>query len=205
MKIIGLEEHFVTRDVFAAWRALDPQWQDVALGAYEEGEPARRLPELGEDRFSAMDDVGVDVQVLSLTAPGLHNLAPADAAALQIATNDLLAEQVRARPDRFQGLATLATPSPAQAACELERAVTSLGLNGGMVFGRVRDRNLDHPASGRSSRRQPRSVPRCTCIRNLLYPPYARPITTASTPPWRLPSPPSGLAGTMRPASSSCG
>lgn len=145
MKIIGLEEHFVTRDVLAAWRALDPQWQDAAMGAYEKGEPARRLPEFGGDRFSAMDDVGVDVQVLSLTAPGLHNLAPADAAALQVAANDLLAEQVRARLDRFQGLATLATPSPADAARELERAVTNLGLNGGMVFGRVRDRNLDHP------------------------------------------------------------
>ena len=51
---------------------------------------------------------------------------------------------MRAHPDRLQGFATLATPAPAAAARELERAV-GLGLNGGMVFGRVRERNLDHP------------------------------------------------------------
>jgi hypothetical protein len=28
MKIIGLEEHFVTNDVLTAWEALDPKWQD---------------------------------------------------------------------------------------------------------------------------------------------------------------------------------
>lgn len=31
MKLIGLEEHFVTEDILRAWRALDPRWQDVAL------------------------------------------------------------------------------------------------------------------------------------------------------------------------------
>ena len=145
MKTIGLEEHAVTPDVIRAWQALDPQWQPVAQGASEAGETGRRLAEIGPDRFAAMDAVGVDVQVLSLTAPGLHNLAPADAAALQVATNDVLAAAVRAHPDRLQAFATLATPSPAEAARELERAVTTLGMNGGMVFGRVRERNLDHP------------------------------------------------------------
>ena len=38
MKIIGLEEHFVTADVLAAWRALDPHWQDVALQHSNGGE-----------------------------------------------------------------------------------------------------------------------------------------------------------------------
>ena len=42
MKIIGLEEHFVTADVLDAWRGLDPQWQDVALEPSAEGESARR-------------------------------------------------------------------------------------------------------------------------------------------------------------------
>ena len=30
VKIIGLEEHFVTAAALAAWNKLDPQWQDVA-------------------------------------------------------------------------------------------------------------------------------------------------------------------------------
>jgi predicted TIM-barrel fold metal-dependent hydrolase len=144
MKIIGLEEHFVTAEVLAAWRALDPHWQDVAFAHSDGGEIGARLLDLADARIAAMDETGLDVQVLSLTAPGVQSLAPDQAVALQTASNDLLAETVRARPDRFQGFATLATPDPAAAARELDRAVTRLGLNGAMLFGRTRDRNLDH-------------------------------------------------------------
>ena len=94
-----------------------------------------------------MDETGLDVQVLSLTAPGPHDLDPDDAVILQAESNDRLAEAVRSRPDRFQGFATLATPAPQAAARELERAVTKLGLHGALLFGRTRDRNLDHPAN----------------------------------------------------------
>jgi uncharacterized protein len=52
---------------------------------------------------------------------------------------------VNAHPDRFQGFATLALPAPAAAARELERAVTKLGLQGALVFGRTGERNFDHP------------------------------------------------------------
>lgn len=145
MQLIGVEEHFVTADVLDAWRAVTPPVQDLAFSPSTEGESGRRLADLGSGRIAAMDDAGLDVQVLSLTTPGLHNLAPRDAIALQTATNDMLADTVRAHPARLQGLATLATPDPAAAAGELERAVTRLGLNGAMLFGRTRDRNLDHP------------------------------------------------------------
>lgn len=100
---------------------------------------------LGAERFAAMDEGGLDVQVLSLTAPGVQDLSPDEAVALQSASNDLLADTVRAHPDRFQGFATLATPAPSEAARELERAVTGLGLSGAILFGRTRERNLDHP------------------------------------------------------------
>lgn len=145
MKTIGLEEHFVTTEVLAAWRALDPQWQDLALGYSAEGQTERRLADLGHQRLAAMAETGLDVAVLSLTAPGVQNLEPDDAVALQTAANDMLADTVRAHPDRLQGFATLATPAPAAAARELERAITELGLGGAMLFGRTRDRNLDHP------------------------------------------------------------
>ena len=145
MKIIGLEEHFVTEDVLTAWRALDPRWQDVVHAQANGGEVGTRLLDLADQRIAAMDETGMDVQVLSLTAPGVQSLEPGEAVALQTASNDLLADTVRSRPDRFQGFATLATPDPAAAARELERAVTKLGLNGAMLFGRTRERNLDHP------------------------------------------------------------
>ena len=145
MKIIGLEEHFVTEDVVAAWRALDPRWQDVVHAQANGGEIGVRLLDLADQRIAAMDETGIDVQVLSLTAPGVQSQEPGEAVALQTASNDLLADTVRSRPDRFQGFATLATPDPAAAAQELKRAVTKLGLNGAMLFGRTRERNLDHP------------------------------------------------------------
>jgi predicted TIM-barrel fold metal-dependent hydrolase len=144
MKLIGLEEHFLTPEVLAAWRALDPRWQDVALQHSDRGEIGDKLRDLADRRIADMDETGLDVQVLSLTAPGVQSLDPEHADALQISTNDLIAETIRLHPDRFQGFATLATPAPAAAARELERAVTKLRLNGAMLFGRTRDRNLDH-------------------------------------------------------------
>jgi predicted TIM-barrel fold metal-dependent hydrolase len=145
MKIIGLEEHFVTPDVLTAWHALPPEWQDPGLQHHERGEIGERLADLGDRRIADMDNTGMDVQVLSLTAPGLQSLEPEQAIALQVASNNLIAETVQRLPDRFQGVATLATPDPEAAAEELRRAVTQLGLNGAMLFGRTRDRNLDHP------------------------------------------------------------
>ncbi|MDT5016460.1 MAG: uncharacterized protein QOD39_2620 [Mycobacterium sp.] len=145
MEIIGLEEHFVTPELIDAWRALDPQWQDVAQKTSTVDERVRRLLDLGEDRLATMDDTGLDAQVVSITAPGVQNLAPDVAAALQVDCNDRLASAVAAHPDRLQGFATLAPQSPDAAAAELDRAVRTLGFNGAMVFGRSRERNIDHP------------------------------------------------------------
>ena len=35
MKIIGLEEHFITKEVLAAWHALDAPWRDPGLQYHE--------------------------------------------------------------------------------------------------------------------------------------------------------------------------
>ena len=144
MKTIGTEEHFVTADVRAAWDRLGADARANSMPVPTPGELGERLREVGERRIAAMDEAGLDVQVLSLPQPGLNNLAPDEAVRLQVQTNDEIAELVRARPDRFQGFATLATPAPEAAARELERAVTELGLHGALIFGRTGERNLDH-------------------------------------------------------------
>ena len=144
MKTIGTEEHFVTDGVLAAWSRLDSRAREEAPPGVVPPEMNERLLEVGERRIAAMDESGLDVQVISLTSPGLHNLAADEATGLQVETNDRIAELVSSHPDRFQGFATLATPAPAAAAHELERAVTKLGLNGALLFGRTGDRNLDH-------------------------------------------------------------
>jgi transposase len=76
--------------VTAAWNALEPQWQDIALTQSDGGETGRRLLDLGDERFAAMEDTGFDVQVLSLTAPGVQSLEPDQAIALQTASTILL-------------------------------------------------------------------------------------------------------------------
>ena len=148
MQITGLEEHCTTPEVMEAWRALDPRWRDdPSLQVASMDMNARPLVELDGSRFAAMDDAGLDVQVLSLTSPGLQILDRADAVALQSVTNDRIAEAVRAHPQRLQGFAALATQDPAEAAAELERAVTKGGLSGAMVLGRTRENSLDQRES----------------------------------------------------------
>ncbi|WP_101946953.1 amidohydrolase family protein [Mycobacterium sp. 3519A] len=144
MKLVGLEEHFATPELIGAWQALEPQWRDVGIASSADDEIGLRLTDLDGERIAAMDATGLDVSVLSMTTPGLQNLNPQDAVALQAVSNDTLADAVRRHPDRLQGFAALATPAPDAAAAELERAVRKLGFNGAMLYGRTRDRNLDH-------------------------------------------------------------
>ncbi len=144
MKIVALEEHYVTAEVVAAWDRVDARWRDPMVDLAPTPEIGRRLAFLDEERLAIMDGAGVDVQVLSLTTPGLFDLEPSEAAALQIAVNDQVAEAVKCNPARLQGFATLAPQRPEDAAAELERAVRHLGFHGALVFSRVRDEPIDH-------------------------------------------------------------
>src|ERR1039457_6386220 len=143
MKLIGIEEHFLTADIRAAWAAS--VIAEEGTGAFDRGEIGERLDNLAEQRLALMDESGVDVQVLSVTTPALHNLEPEESVTLARRTNDLVAETVAKYPTRFLGFATLPTASPEEAAVELERSVTRLGLMGSMLCGRTREKNLDHP------------------------------------------------------------
>lgn len=144
MKIVAVEEHFVTEDMLRRWSRLPARDRDDSLGLFPaDGDVNRRLGDLSDDRITLMDQSGVDVQVLSLTTPGTQNLSTYDAYDAARRANDCVAEVVRSRPDRFQAFATLPTPVPQAGARELERAVEVLGCKGAMMFGRTRDRNAD--------------------------------------------------------------
>ena len=143
MKLIAIEEHFLTSEIRAAWASS--AIGNEGTGAFDRGEIEERLDDLGQQRLALMDESGVDVQVLSLTTPGLHNLAAAESVNLARRTNDLMAATIATYPARFQGFAVVPTASPDDAALELERSVTRLGLAGAMVSGRTREKNLDHP------------------------------------------------------------
>ena len=135
-RIIAIEEHFWTPALIALRRTVE----QVNPKSVE------RLGDLGALRLRAMDEAGVDMQVLSEAEPGTQNLAPDVAVPLARESNDLLFEAVKRHPDRFAGFATLPTPDPAAAAKELERAVKELAFCGAMVHGSTHGRFLDERA-----------------------------------------------------------
>ena len=144
MRLIAVEEHILPHAVREAWAAAPPPHDPVSAIA-DGGENGMRLADLGEGRLALMDEQGVDVQVLSLTTPGLHNLAPEPAVEMAYRVNDLIAETCIRHPSRFQGFAALPTPDADATPRELERAVRELGLKGALLCGRTRERHLDHP------------------------------------------------------------
>ena len=131
MKTIALEEHFATKSFLKATGADGddtPPWMKAL-------QP--KLLDLGAGRIAAMDEGGIDFQVLSLMSIGLDELSAADSTALATEVNDELAAAVRAHPERLGGFATLAMKDPEQAAKELERCVTKLGFKGVMLDGTI--------------------------------------------------------------------
>lgn len=143
MKLIGIEEHYLTAEVHDAWDRIGLAATDPSAGIHS-GELGRRLLDLADERIALMDETGLDVQVLSLTTPALHDLGP-EGVDLARRANDAVAEAIVQRPDRFEALATLPVAALDEAALELERSVRTLGFSGAMLCGRVGDRNLDHP------------------------------------------------------------
>jgi aminocarboxymuconate-semialdehyde decarboxylase len=103
----------------------------------------RRMTDLGT-RFSDMDAMGVDIQVISPNI--LHNctysLEPQEAARLERIGNDHIAETVAKNPDRLLGLGSVPMQDTALAIKEMERATGALGLKGIVVASRVQDTEL---------------------------------------------------------------
>ncbi|PKU25454.1 amidohydrolase family protein [Telmatospirillum siberiense] len=143
MTLIGIEEHFLTAEIRDAWKAIGLDAVDPSV-AFHSGPIEGRLLDLAEDRLALMDETGLDVQVLSLTTPALHDLGP-ESVDMARRANDALAAAIARHPTRFQALATLPVAMPEEAALELERCVKTLGFKGAMLCGRVGARNLDHP------------------------------------------------------------
>jgi predicted TIM-barrel fold metal-dependent hydrolase len=98
--------------------------------------------EVGVNRIVAMDQHGIDMQVVSYSSPS--QLAPANQAApLTRVANDKLAASVHANPKRFAAFATLPWQDPKTAAAELERTVKQLGMVGTLLVGRPGQKFLD--------------------------------------------------------------
>ena len=133
-RVVAVEEHFRTPELEAVLDGPEKLFSR-SLG--------ESLADIGDKRIADMDEAGIDVQVLSSAAPHVQWMEAAEAVDVSRRVNDRLADAVTAHPDRFAGLATLATPSPLEAARELERCVRELDLRGAMIYGHTHGRFLD--------------------------------------------------------------
>ena len=75
MKVVAPEEHSAFPYVAGAWRTADAREQGRSLASFAQGATGERLLDFGDARLAAMDAAGIDVQVLSLTTPGVQGLA----------------------------------------------------------------------------------------------------------------------------------
>jgi 2,3-dihydroxybenzoate decarboxylase len=132
MRYIALEEAFFIPELADLQPAHQQLMQLVKPEVAQRYE--RRLPDFTDYRLAEMDDAGIDVQVLSLTSPGLQvDIDAARARDNARFANDYLAKVIARQPDRFRGFAALPLQDPAAAVTELERAVTQDGLCGALV------------------------------------------------------------------------
>ena len=89
-----------------------------------------------------MDEAGIDIQVLSHTAPSLQKVS-SGAVELARRVNDRLAAIVATQPTRYAAFAALPTADPAAAADELARCVETLGFKGAMIHGLAHGQFID--------------------------------------------------------------
>jgi aminocarboxymuconate-semialdehyde decarboxylase len=144
VKIIDFHNHYYPPGYLEALRS---EHGPVSITHDGEGNPVLHSPGDAniavrghrdiEYREEVLDCEGVDMQVLTFTAPGVQVHPPERAVVFARLVNDALATITRARPNRFTALATLPLNDPDASVAELERVMGELGFRGVMVFGNV--------------------------------------------------------------------
>ena len=126
---VAIEEHFVPPALERAITAVgweQAEWREVL----------EALEDVADGRLEQMDELGIEMAVLSLGSDGVQGIADlGTAVATAQEANDALAEIVSSRPERFAGFAAVPLQDPDAAAAEAERAVRELGMVGILVNG----------------------------------------------------------------------
>jgi len=122
---IALEEHFAVPD------AADAAYNDQPTPDFR-----LQMLDIGERRLAEMDRGGVEICILSHTAPGVQGIPNiSEAIATARKWNDYLALQIAKYPKRLKGFAALPMQDPDAAAREMTRCVKELGFCGALVNG----------------------------------------------------------------------
>jgi 5-carboxyvanillate decarboxylase len=150
---IAVEEAFCTPAVYEACKRLlgtpnlPSALQKMLATVYGDSPGAaslkRQLFDLDEGRLSHMAQAGIDVQVVSMTSPGVQALPADEGAALAAEANDVLAAAVRRHPGKLYGLTAVAPHSPGAGAREIERGKEALGMRGVIINSHTHGTYLD--------------------------------------------------------------
>ena len=124
---IALEEHFATEATVGDSQVFAPHVWDTLRP---------RLLDIQDIRLKEMDKHGVEMMILSLNAPAIQAIHDSKRAiAVAKEANDVLADNVRKRADRFAAFAALPMQDIEAAIAELTRCVKDLGFVGALVNG----------------------------------------------------------------------
>ena len=132
--LIDFEAHYALDDTFNLRNLAIKDNADEVSGT---GAPAGPLEDISlsriDRRLAAMDELGIDMQILSHSA-GVESLEPQFALKIAQKVNNALYELTERYPGRFMGWAALPMRCPQEAAAELERCIRELGFFGWNVY-----------------------------------------------------------------------
>ncbi len=120
--------HHILPDFF--WRETNEQYGPVGGIAPP--------PWSKESTLAFMDDAGIDVAMTSISTPGVHTGNDRRARSLARRCNELAAELVQERPNRFGAFACLPLPDIDGSFAELAYALDVLKLDGVVLFSNAR-------------------------------------------------------------------
>jgi 2,3-dihydroxybenzoate decarboxylase len=153
MRRIAVEEAFLTEEIAREWAKVlaradvEPGFRMMGDTMLGQSPGARRVHEqlidVGAGRIALMDAAGIDMQILSITAPGVQVFEPATATSLARDSNDVLIEAIERHPARLAGLAAVAPQNPRGAAAELARVAGLPGIKGLIINSHTGGEYLD--------------------------------------------------------------
>jgi aminocarboxymuconate-semialdehyde decarboxylase len=150
--VIDFHAHFMTPEVFEATYKLSVIGR---LRAQADGKAVRPFPQAQiarmtdlDLRLAAMDEMGVDIQVISpnILHQCTYGLDAPDGLRLERLNNDHAAELVAKKPDRLIGIGSVPLQDVEMAIHEMERAVLDLKLKGIIVASRINETDLGDPS-----------------------------------------------------------
>ena len=147
MRIVDIHAHISPEGLLSAM-AEGRDWHGIpAADLLPVHEYTPRTMWTPEQRLREMDDLGVDVHVLSTNSfLYFYERDAVTTTAMARESNDYVAQLTRDYPERFAGFATLPMQDVTASIAELERAVGALGLKGAMIGDHVNGVTYDDPS-----------------------------------------------------------